>query len=126
VRDAAEALSRQEAGQFDTDDTDVAMSAARRRQRDLVSGSHHHGASWIGYVTISATTRDELARSSRQLEETCAGSLGIDRLDWMDSYQSAASGTTWPIGRGLAGERSSLSARMYARLAGKSEKESIS
>jgi len=126
VRDAAEALSRQEAGQFDTDDTDVAMSAARRRQRDLVSGSHHHGASWIGYVTISTTTRDELARSSRQLEETCAGSLGIDRLDWMDSYQSAASGTTWPIGRGLAGERSSLSARMYARLAGKSEKESIS
>ena len=126
VRDAAEALSRQEAGQFDTDDTDVAMSAARRRQRDLVSGSHHHGASWIGYVTISATTRDELAQSSRQLEETCAGSLGIDRLDWMDSYQSAASGTTWPIGRGLAGERSSLSARMYARLAGKSEKESIS
>jgi hypothetical protein len=126
VRDAAEALSRQEAGQFDTDDTGVAMSAARRRQRDLVSGSHHHGASWIGYVTISATTRDELARSSRQLEETCAGSLGIDRLDWMDSYQSAASGTTWPIGRGLAGERSSLSARMYARLAGKSEKESIS
>jgi len=126
VRDAAEALSRQEAGQFDTDDTDVAMSAARRRQRDLVSGSHHHGASWIGYVTISATTRDELARSSRQLEETCAGSLGIDRLDWMDSYQSAASGTTWPIGRGLAGERSSLSARVYARLAGKSEKESIS
>lgn len=126
VRDAAEALSRQEAGQFDTDDTDVAMSAARRRQRDLVSGSHHHGASWIGYVTISATTRDELARSSRQLEETCAGSLGIDRLDWMDSYQSAASGTTWPIGRGLAGERSSLSARMYARLAGKSEKDSIS
>ena len=125
VRDAAEALSRQEAGQFDTDDTDVAMSAARRRQRDLVSGSHHHGASWIGFITISATTRDELARSSRQLEETCAGSLGIDRLDWMDSYQSAASGTTWPIGRGLAGERSSLSARMYARLAGKSEKESI-
>ena len=125
VRDAAEALSRQEAGQFDTDDTDVAMSAARRRQRDLVSGSHHHGASWIGFITISATTRDELARSSRQLEETCAGSLGIDRLDWMDSYQSAASGTTWPIGRGLSGERSSLSARMYARLAGKSEKESI-
>lgn len=126
VRDAAESISRQEAGKFDTDDTDVAMTAARRRQGDLVSGSHHHGASWIGYVTISATSRDELARSSRQLEETCAASLGIDRLDWMDSYQSAASGTTWPIGRGLASARSTLSSRVYARLAGKSEKESIS
>jgi hypothetical protein len=126
VRDAAESLSRQEAGKFDTDDTDVAMTAARRRQSDLVSGSHHHGASWIGYVTISATSRDELARSSRQLEETCAASLGIDRLDWLDSYQSAASGTTWPIGRGLASARTSLSSRIYARLAGKSEKESIS
>jgi hypothetical protein len=126
VRDAAESISRQEAGKFDTEDTDVAMTAARRRQADLVAGSHHHGASWIGYVTISAGNRDELSRASRQLEETCASSLGIDRLDWMDSYQSAASGTTWPIGRGLAGSRTSLSARVYARLAGKSEKESIS
>ena len=125
VRDAAESLSRQEAGQFDTDETDVAMSAARRRSGDLVAGSHHHGAAWVGYVTISATNRDELARSSRQLEETCATSLGIDRLDWLDSYQSAASGTTWPIGRGLAAERSSLSARIYARLAGTTDKEAI-
>lgn len=126
VRDAAESLSRQQAGQFDTDDTDVAMSAARRRSGDLVAGSHHHGASWVGFITISATHRDELARSSRQLEETCAASLGIERLDWLDSYQSAASGTTWPIGRGLAASRPSLSSRVYARLAGKSEKESIS
>ena len=126
VRDAAESISRQEAGKFDTEDADVAMTAARRRQADLVAGSHHHGASWIGYVTISAGNRDELSRASRQLEETCASSLGIDRLDWMDSYQSAASGTTWPIGRGLAGARTSLSSRVYARLAGKSEKQSIS
>ena len=126
VRDAAESLSRQESGQFDTDDTEVAMSAARRRSGDLVAGSHHHGASWVGYVSISAINRGELARSSRQLEETCAASLGIERLDWLDSYQSAASGTTWPIGRGLAAERLSLSARVYLRLAGKSDKESIS
>ena len=79
----------------------------------------------MGYVTISATNRDDLAQSSRQLEETCATSLGIDRLDWLDSYQSAASGTTWPIGRGLAAERSSLSARIYARLAGTTDKEAI-
>lgn len=126
VRDAAESLSRHEAGKFDTADTDVAMSAASRRQQDLVSGSQHHGAEWVGYITVSARNRDELARASRQLEETCSVSLGIERLDWLDSYQSAASGTTWPIGRGLAAPRTSMSSRLYGRLAGRTEKESIS
>lgn len=126
VRDSAESLSRQEAGKFDTDDTDVAMSAARRRRQDLVAGSHHHGAEWVGFVTISASSRDALARASRQLEETCAASLGIERLDWQDSFQSAASGTTWPIGRGLASARSSFSSRIYSKLAGRTDKESIS
>jgi hypothetical protein len=126
VRDAAESLSRHEAGKFDAADTDVAMSAASRRQQDLVSGSQHHGAEWVGYVTVSARSRDELARASRQLEETCSVSLGIERLDWLDSYQSAASGTTWPIGRGLASTRISMSSRLYTRLAGRSEKESLS
>jgi len=126
VRDQAEALSRHEAGKFDTDDTDVAMSAAQRRRADLTAGSHHHGAEWVGYITVSARDRDELARSSRQLEETCAASAGIDHLDWQDSFQSAASGTTWPINRGLATTGRSVSARLYARLAGRTEKESIS
>jgi len=126
VRDTAEALSRQQAGQLDTGDTDVHMTAARRRGQDLVSGSQHHGAVWIGYVTISVRSRDELARASRQLEETCSTGLGIETLDWMDSYQSAASGTTWPIGRGLVATTPSFSARVYNRLAGKSEKEALS
>lgn len=126
VRDAAESISLQEAGKFDTDDTDVAMTAAQRRRTDLTAGSHHHGAEWVGFITISARTRDELARSSRQLEETCAGSLGIDHLDWQDSFQSAASGTTWPIGRGLATSGRSISSRLYAKLAGRTEKESLS
>lgn len=126
VRDAAESLSRQEAGKFDSDDTDVAMSAAKRRRQDLVAGSHHHGAEWVGYITITAPTRESLSRASRQLEETCAASLGIERLDWQDSFQSAASGTTWPVGRGLATARSSLSSRMVSKLAGRTDKESIS
>jgi hypothetical protein len=126
VRDAAESLSRREAGQIDTDDTEVHMSAARRRRQDLIAGSQHHGAAWIGYVTISVRDRDQLARASRQLEETCSTGLGIERLDWLDSYQSAASGTTWPIGRGLRATRSSLSARIYDRMAGHGEREAIS
>ncbi|MBX3100762.1 MAG: hypothetical protein KF761_14440 [Salinibacterium sp.] len=126
VRDQAEAISRSEAGKFDTDDTEVAMTAAQRRRTDLTAGSHHHGAEWIGYITISTTSRDELARSSRQLEETCAGSAGIDHLDWQDSFQSAASGTTWPIGRGLTTGGRTLSSRLLTRLAGRTEKESLS
>jgi hypothetical protein len=126
VRDHAETLSRQESGKFDTDDTEVAMTAAHRRRSDLVAGSHHHGANWVGFITISVQTREALARASRELEELCAGSLGIDRLDWLDSYQAAASGTTWPIGRGMAAARSSFSSRMYTRLAGRSEKEALS
>jgi hypothetical protein len=126
VRDTAEALSKQEAGQIDTDDTEVHISAARRRRQDLVAGSRHHGAAWIGYVTISVRDRDQLARASRQLEETCSTGLGIERLDWLDSYQSAASGTTWPIGRGLRATRSALSARIYDRMAGHGERDAIS
>ena len=126
VRDAAETLARREAGKISADDTEVAMSAANRRRTDLVSGSHHHGAAWVGYVTISVHSRDELARASRQLEDTCSTSLGIERLDWLDSYQAAASGTTWPTGRGIAPSRRSVSNRLYGRLAGKSEKGSIS
>ena len=126
VRDAAETLARREAGKISADDTEVAMSAANRRRSDLVSGSHHHGAAWVGYVTISVRSRDELARASRQLEDTCSTSLGIERLDWLDSYQSAASGTTWPIGRGIGRSRRSVSTRLYARLAGKAERGAIS
>lgn len=126
VRDTAEAISRREAGKMDTDDTGVHMTAARRRREDLVSGSQHHGASWIGYITISVPTRDALARASRQLEETCSSGLGIERLDWLDSYQAAASGTTWPLGRGLARTTPSFSARVYRQLAGKADKNAIS
>jgi hypothetical protein len=126
VRDHAETLSRQESGKFDTDDTEVAMTAAHRRRSDLVAGSHHHGANWVGFITISVPTREALAQASRELEELCAGSLGIDHLDWLDSYQAAASGTTWPIGRGMATARSSFSNQMYTRLAGRSEKEALS
>jgi hypothetical protein len=126
VRDTAEVLSRAEAGQLDSDDTGVHLSAARRRRDDLISGSHHHGATWVGFVTVTERSREDLARASRQLEDTCATALGIERLDWLDSFQSAASGATWPIGRGLAPARAPLSAKFYDRLAGRSEKDALS
>lgn len=126
VRDQAEAISKSESGSVDLDETGTAMSASKRRRMDLRAGTGHHGAAWVGYVTISTRSRDELARASRQLEETCATGLGIEYLDWQDSYQAAASGTTWPIGRGITAHDASFSARAYRALAGKSEKEAIS
>lgn len=123
VRDLADQVAQANAGRLAEDDT--AISAAQRRRADLVAGSHHHGVEWIGYLTISTRSRDELAHASRQLEEVCATGLGIDRLDWQDSYQSAASGTTWPIGRGLTAGAASFSARFAAALAGRTEKEAI-
>lgn len=126
IRDMAEDISDKQHGRLTDDDTSVAMTAASRRRADLAAGSHHHGVEWIGYVTISANTRDELALASRQLAEACATGLGVEQLDWMDSYQSAASGTTWPIGRGLKRSHISFASRVYQGLAGRSEKEAIS
>lgn len=125
VRDAAEIISRRQDGQIETDDTTLALTSARRRTRDLIAGSQHHGANWVGYITITATSRDELARASRQLEDTCSSGLGIERLDWQDSYQAAAAGTTWPIGRGITSHDTTLSSRIYRRLAGRTEKDAL-
>lgn len=125
VRDGAEVLSRRQAGQIDVGDTQTTMNAADRRSKDLVAGSNHHGTSWAGYVTISARSREDLSRASRQLADLCSTSLGIAQLDWQDSYQAAASGTTWPIGRGIASGTTSLSARLFQVLAGTSEKEAL-
>jgi hypothetical protein len=125
IRDAAEVISKRQDGQIDTDETTLALGAARRRSRDLIAGSHHHGTNWVGYITITTRGRDELARASRQLEDTCSSGLGIERLDWLDSYQAAATGTTWPIGRGIAPHATTLSARLYRRLAGRTDKDTL-
>lgn len=125
VRDAAEVISKRQGGDIDIDETTLALTAARRRSRDLIAGSHHHGANWVGYITVTARSRDELAQASRQLEDTCSSGLGIERLDWMDSYQAAAMGATWPIARGITPNSSALSARLYRRLAGRTDKDAI-
>ena len=112
-------------GRLADEDSVVAVSAAQRRRADLAAGSHHHGIEWIGYVTVTAESRDQLAAACRQLADVCSSELGIDRLEWQDSYQAAASGTTWPIGRGLRPPRSSVASRLYAGLAGRSEREAL-
>ena len=126
VKDRADLHADLERGRLTSDETRSNASAAERRAADLGHGSPHHGGEWIGFVTISETSRDALLRASKALEETCATGLGIERLEWLDSYQSAASGTTWPIARGLAATRPDLASRLLSRLAGATEKEAIS
>jgi hypothetical protein len=126
TRDRADARSDLEKGRIVNDETNTNLTAAQRRAADLGHGSPHHGAAWVGFITISETTRAGLMRASKALEEVCSTGLGIDRLDWQDSYQSAASGTTWPIARGLAPAAPSFATRILDRLAGKADKEAIS
>ncbi len=123
VRDTSAAISRAQKGQLADSDTDVTLQAAQARGSDLRPGSGHHGVNWIGHITISARTQAELTEASRQLEETAANEAGIQKLEWLDSYQAAASGTTWPIARGLHTGHTTLGTKVMDRLAGNGEKE---
>jgi hypothetical protein len=126
VRDAAGLYAQKKKGVIVSDESEGLLSAAERRRRDLAAGSHHHGVSWIGYVTITAPTREDLAQASRRLESVCDTGLGVDRLDWQDSFQGAASGTTWPIGRGLRPDNTTTATRLMNTLAGRGDKEALS
>lgn len=123
VRDTSEAISRSAKGQLADSATDVTLQAARARGNDLRPGSGHHGVNWVGHITISARTQNELTKASREMEEAAANGAGIGKLEWLDSYQAAASGTTWPIARGLQPGQSTLGTRVMDRLAGNGEKE---
>lgn len=112
-------------GKLDGGDVETRATAAARRRDDLAYGSPHHGANWIGYVTITGQSLDELAAHSRELTEVFSNSAGVERLEWLDSYQSAASGTTWPIARGMAPSKPTLAARAMRTLAGRGDKEAI-
>lgn len=123
VRDTSEAISRASKGQLADSATDVTLQAARARGNDLRPGSGHHGVNWVGHITISARTQNELTKASREMEEAAANGAGIGKLEWLDSYQAAASGTTWPIARGLQPGHATLGTRVMDRLAGNGEKE---
>lgn len=125
VRDLSDQAADRARGRLADEDSAVAVTAAQRRRADLAAGSHHHGIEWIGYVTVTAASREQLAVACRQLADVCSSELGIDRLEWQDSYQAAAAGTTWPIGRGIQPGRAGLATRLYAGLAGRNEKEAL-
>ncbi|MFE6229401.1 hypothetical protein [Cellulosimicrobium sp. NPDC057862] len=123
--DQAAALSNAEKGKMANDEVSTSARAASQRVQDLSHGSPHHGIEWAGFITLTARSRSELQLACRRLAETCSASLGVERLTWLDSFQAAASGTTWPIGRGLRPTRDPMSARFYNSLAGAGDKEAL-
>jgi hypothetical protein len=54
----------------------------------------------VAYLQVSTPDEDGLAHVSGVIEEA-ADQAGITRLDWLDTVQSAAHATTWPLGRGI-------------------------
>lgn len=125
VRDRAAAIADAEKGRLVNDQTETNRTAAQRRNADLRYGSAHHGDDWVAYITITTRSRDQLRTASRRLADVAQTSLGIERLDWLDSYQSAASGCTWPIGRGIRPARLSLAGRGVRILAGKRGRDDL-
>lgn len=125
VHSRANATAKARKGQAADEDNDTAIDAAQVRITDLRAGSGHHGVEWVGYVTVSARSRDELAIACRELAEVADGEAGIERLEWLDSYQAAASGTTWPIARGLAPQTVDLATRATGMLRGRTHKEEL-
>lgn len=125
VSDMATDISETAGGKIPLDEGSVRVAAAQRRRNDLAEGSGHHGTNWVGYVTITAENREQLAAASRELAELCANEVGIQQLEWLDSYQPAASGNTWPIGRGIRPHAPTFGARAMRVLAGGGDKEAI-
>lgn len=99
--DRADQLRQAKRGQIADEDTEVRLSAAKRRRQDLAPGSGHAGVEYLINVTVSARTPDALTNARRVMAETFDTALGIEGLVWLDSYQPAASGLTWPLARGL-------------------------
>jgi hypothetical protein len=123
--DNAEIMAQQRRGQLIDDASELALSSANRRYTDLRDGAGHHGAIWSGFLTISTRTLDELAEASSHLEEA-ADAAGIARLDWLDTLQSAAQATTWPLGRGMATPKRSTTDKALRRVGAGSTKEGLS
>jgi len=98
--DQADLIGQEKKGRIVDDETELALSAANRRANDLRDGSGHHGANWVAYLQVSTPDEDALAHVSGVIEEA-ADQAGITRLDWLDTMQSAAHATTWPLGRGI-------------------------
>lgn len=125
TRDAADRISRSSSGRLLDDETELRLNAARRRAKNLQAGQQHAGVDWVGYLTVTARSREELSDVCRRVAGTAARELGIERLEWCDTYQGAASGGTWPIARGLRPPISRSRDKLLGGLSGHGAKEAL-
>ena len=115
--DQSDQMRDKKKGRLVDDETKVRLNAAQRRRADLMPGSGHAGVEYLIHVTVSARTPEALRNARRLMTETFDTSLGIEGLEWFDSYQPAASGLTWPIARGIRAPKSTMADRFDRRTA---------
>jgi hypothetical protein len=123
--DQRDILARERKGQLVDDDTELALSSSARRMSDLREGVGHHGAHWAAFLTVSARSRSDLSAACAQLEAAAADDAGINRLDWLDTLQSAAQATTWPLGRGMTTPPRPVLTRAMRKVGTATAKETI-
>jgi hypothetical protein len=121
-RDLIEAERR---GAMVDDETELALSASHRRVTDLQSGGGHHGAYWAAFITVSATSPQELSTACGTVEAAAADGCGINRLDWFDTMQSAAQALTWPVGRGMSTPRKTMGTKVLRKINTATTKEGV-
>jgi hypothetical protein len=122
--DLADLEAQREKGVLTSEELTAGLAAARSRLADLGPGSGHHGAGWVGHVTISAKTRESLIDATAKITEA-AGNAGISSLEWLDTQQAAAAACTWPLARGMRPVDASTSSLVRGLLAGTVSKDSI-
>ncbi|MEV6349586.1 SCO6880 family protein [Actinoplanes sp. NPDC051851] len=87
-------------GAIDDGTQAVQMTASAQRLADLQPGSGIHGAEWSGWVSIAATSMDDVMQATTTVTDA-AGECGIGHLDWLDRRHDEALPTTWPVWRGM-------------------------
>lgn len=98
--DDADRISRAKEGRLEDLETAANLSAALRRRLDLAPGTGHTGAAWVGYLSVSAGTREQL-RDACEAMQAAASNAGLGQLEWMDTQSSTAAAFCWPVGRGI-------------------------
>ena len=104
----------QKKGQLTPLDMLRAREAAEAKRRALEPGTMAHGIEWVGYLSVSARGPEDLLLAKRLIEEQAQNALGLDRIQWCDTMQSAALGSVMPLARGLTNGRTRASTRVMA------------
>jgi hypothetical protein len=87
-------------GAIDDGTQAVQLSASAQRLADLQPGSGIHGAHWTGWVSVSATSLEDVLQASTRISDA-ADECGVAHLDWLACRHDEGLPTTWPVWRGM-------------------------